>query len=145
MNAEKYRQITRGGDIQKVFSGIKAAKNAGLSPLKINTVVKKSANEKDAQEVAAFCKEQGLEIRYIHEMNLDEGVFDVVEGGSGGDCLLCNRLRINAKGDVLPCLFSDIGYNIRALGIEKAVELALENKPKTGSICHKNKFYNIGG
>lgn len=145
MNAEKYSQITRGGDIKKVFSGIKAAKKAGLIPIKINTVVKKSANEKDALEVAAFCKEQGLEIRFIHEMNLDEGIFDVVEGGSGGDCLHCNRLRINAKGDVLPCLFSDIGYNIRALGIEKAVELALENKPKTGSICHKNKFYNIGG
>jgi cyclic pyranopterin phosphate synthase len=145
MDAKKYNEITRGGDIYKVFSGIEAAKKAGLIPIKINTVVKKSAKEKDAQEVAAFCKKQGLAIRYIHEMNLDEGIFDVVEGGSGGDCLHCNRLRINAKGDILPCLFSDIGYNIRALGIEKAVELALENKPKSGSICHKNKFFNIGG
>ena len=36
MNPEKYKQVTRLGDINQVFEGIKAAKKAGLHPVKIN-------------------------------------------------------------------------------------------------------------
>ena len=145
MDAEKYREITRGGDITQVFKGIDAAKKANLNPIKINCVVKENAQEKDAQAVTSYCKENDLEVRYIHEMDLEGGVFQVVEGGSGGDCKNCNRLRLNAKGDLRPCLFGDMKYNIREYGIEKATELALENKPKSGHHCTNSKFYNIGG
>ena len=55
INPEKYRQITRGGDIEKVFRGIKAAREAGISPIKINCVVKNSSLEPDAMEVRDFC------------------------------------------------------------------------------------------
>lgn len=34
LDPEKFKQITRGGDIQKVFDGIEAAKKAGLNPIK---------------------------------------------------------------------------------------------------------------
>jgi len=40
INPEKYRQITRGGELEQVFSGIHAAKEAGISPIRINCVVK---------------------------------------------------------------------------------------------------------
>ncbi|MCF6184666.1 MAG: radical SAM protein, partial [Bacteroidales bacterium] len=42
INPEKYRKITRTGDITQVFKGIEAAKKAGLNPIKINCVVQKS-------------------------------------------------------------------------------------------------------
>jgi len=145
MDAERYKNITRLGDITQVFKGIEAAKKANLKPIKINCVIKESAEEEDAQAVAKYCEEMNLEIRYIHEMDLEEGVFQVVEGGSGGDCKSCNRLRLNAKGDIRPCLFGDMQYNIREYGIEKATELALENKPKSGHHCTNSKFYNMGG
>jgi len=145
MNAKRYSEITRLGDITDVFRGIEAAKKANLKPIKINCVIKENAQEKDAQEVTAYCKENNLDVRYIHEMDLEQGIFQVVEGGSGGDCKNCNRLRLNAKGDLRPCLFGDMKYNIRELGIEEATRLALENKPKSGYHCTNSKFYNIGG
>ncbi|NOQ24637.1 MAG: radical SAM protein [Bacteroidales bacterium] len=145
MNPEKFKQITRGGDIQKVFDGIRAAKKAGLEPIKINCVIKDDNQEPDAVEVAKYCKENGLHIRYIKEMDLEKGEFSIVDGGTGGDCGTCNRLRLTANGNIKPCLFSDISYNVRELGAERAIDLAIGNKPETGHTNLTGKFYNIGG
>jgi len=145
MDAERYRQITRLGDINKVFKGIEAAKKAGLTPIKINCVIKKNHDEPNAKAVAQYCKENDLQIRYIHVMDLEKGEFSVVEGGTGGDCKICNRIRLTANGDIMPCLFSNLGYNVRELGIKQAVELAIKNKPKSGHHNSVGKFYNIGG
>lgn len=145
LNPEKYKQITRVGDITKVYAGIKAAKDAGLTPIKINCVIKKSVDEPDAVEVAKFCKENDLQIRFINEMNLETGSFSVVKGGTGGNCAVCNRLRLTANGDIMPCLFSDLRFNVRELGIENAFAAALGEKPKNGHVAVKSKFYNIGG
>jgi len=145
MNAEKYKQITRLGDIQKVFDGIKAAREVGLEPIKINCVVKKSSQEPDAVAVAEFGRKNNFQVRFIKEMDLETGSFSVVEGGSGGDCAHCNRLRLTSDGQIKPCLFSDLGYSVRELGAEKAIDLAVQNKPKSGHTNHTGKFYNIGG
>jgi len=145
MNPVTYNKITRIGDINQVFKGIEAAKKAGLTPIKINCVIKKSADEPDAVEVAKFCEENNLHIRYIKEMNLETGSFSLVEGGTGGNCSICNRLRLTANGDIMPCLFSDLRFNIRELGIEKAFEQALGKKPKSGHIASNSQFYNVGG
>ncbi len=145
LNAEKFRQITRGGDIQKVFDGIKAAKEAGLEPVKINCVIKESRTEPDAVEVAKFCNENNLMVRFIKEMDLETGSFSVVQGGSGGDCAHCNRLRLTSDGKVKPCLFSDMSYSVREIGAERAIDLAIGNKPVSGHTNLTGKFYNIGG
>jgi cyclic pyranopterin phosphate synthase len=145
MNAEKFKEVSRGGDINQVFKGIAAAKKAGLSPIKINCVVWKSSEEEDAQEVAKYCKENKLQVRFIHQMNLSTGEFSVVEGGDGGNCSQCNRLRLTANGDFKPCLFSDLAYNVRKLGVEEAFNLAIGNKPKTGTYNKSGDFFNIGG
>jgi cyclic pyranopterin phosphate synthase len=145
LNPEKFKKVTRGGDINAVFEGIVAAKEAGLNPVKLNCVISKSSKEPDAQEVAQFAKENGLQIRFIHQMDLKTGDFKVVEGGDGGDCANCNRLRLTANGQLKPCLFSDLGYDVRKLGTDKALELSLKNKPQTGKHNFSGDFYNIGG
>ena len=145
LNPEKFKELTRGGDIQKVFDGIEAAKKAGLEPIKINCVIKESKQEQDAVEVAKYCKEHNLQIRFIKEMDLETGEFGVVQGGSGGDCGTCNRIRLTANGTIKPCLFSDISYNVRELGAERAIDLAIGNKPQSGHTNVTGKFYNIGG
>ncbi len=142
---ETYKEITRGGDIQAVFRGIDAAKDAGLGPVKINCVVKESSSEPHAQKVKAWAMENGLQVRFIHEMDLAKGQFSTVEGGEGGHCAQCNRMRLTANGDLKPCLFTDLKYNIRAMGIEAAYMAAVANKPACGSINHHNAFSNIGG
>ncbi|MFA5970939.1 MAG: GTP 3',8-cyclase MoaA [Lentimicrobiaceae bacterium] len=145
LNPETYRQVTRGGDIDKVLKGIEASVNAGLAPVKINCVIVKSSSEPDAVEVAEFGKKLGLQVRFIRQMDLEKGEFYIVDGGSGGDCSTCNRLRLTANGMIKPCLFNDMEYNIREHGAHKALQLALGNKPSCGTINKHGEFYNIGG
>ena len=145
INKEQYHRTTRVGDLQMVLEGIKAAGECGLQPIKINCVINESIFEKDAREVARFCRENDLQVRFIPKMNLETGKFSRVIGGEGGDCRNCNRLRITAEGMVKPCLFSNQGYNIRKLGIREALIQAVLAKPKSGSINTNQTFYNIGG
>ncbi len=145
MDADKFREITRGGDIEKVKGGILEAKKAGLSPIKINCVIKDSREESDAMAVEDFCKNNGLEVRFIHQMNLKTGHFAIVEGGDGGDCENCNRLRLTADGKIKPCLFNNLEFDIRKMSIKEALLAATSQKPKCGSFNEINHFNNIGG
>ncbi|MBS0010283.1 MAG: radical SAM protein [Bacteroidales bacterium] len=145
MDPLKFSWITRGGKLEDTINGIHAAIKAGLIPLKLNCVVKESKEEPDARMVASFALENSLEIRYIRQMDLERGEFGVVEGGDGGNCINCNRLRLTANGKVKPCLFSDIEYDVRELGARQAISLAVENKPACGTVNHDSQFYNIGG
>lgn len=145
INPARYSEITRGGDIRQVLDGIKAAKEAGLLPVKINCVIFKSANSADKEEVQDYCEKNGLDVRFIRQMDLETGEFSVVEGGMGGNCPQCNRLRLTANGMIKPCLFDDQEFSVRKLGARQALIMALNHKPLYG--CHNtiNSFYNIGG
>ncbi len=145
LNAEKYAYITRGGNIQKVFDGIDAARKAGLHPIKINCVVRNSSDEPNALAVKAFCRENGLSIRYIHQMNLEDGTFSKVDGGEGGKCSTCNRIRLTANGLFKPCLFNELGFNVKELGNHEAFDNAINNKPQTGTKNKSGRFNQIGG
>lgn len=145
INPEHFKQITRIGNLESVINGIFAAQKAGLRPIKLNIVIKQNKNEKDAQEVLQFAQKYGFEVRYIHQMNLSNGTFSLVEGGDGGHCKTCNRLRLTADGYLMPCLFSNLKYDIRELGYEKALLLAVKNKPISGKINSSREFYNVGG
>jgi cyclic pyranopterin phosphate synthase len=144
-NAERYRYITRGGDIRNVFAGIEAAKNAGLTPIKINCVVNGSKHDEDALSVAEFGEIHGYQVRYIHQMDLETGTFSKVDGGDGGNCASCNRLRLTADGKIRPCLFNSLGYSVKNLGVAQAYAEAVYNKPLSGTRDQSGKFYGIGG
>lgn len=145
LDGAKYKMLTRGGELIEVLMGIQAAKDAGLNPVKINCVVQHSSDEPDARIIAEYCRQNGLAARFIHQMSLTEGHFSVVEGGTGGDCSSCNRLRLTANGKILPCLFGEQEFDVRKLGPELAITMALENKPACGSVNLTGEFYNIGG
>jgi cyclic pyranopterin phosphate synthase len=145
INTEKFKTITRGGDINHVLAGVNAALQAGLTPIKINCVIDESSNEPDAIAVKSYCEALGLQIRFIQKMNLEKGSFGIVEGGTGGNCSQCNRLRLSSDGWLRPCLFNDVKFNIRELGYENAIQKAVNAKPEYGSFSNKNKFNEIGG
>jgi len=144
VNPDSYCQITRNGELKLVLEGIEAARSAGLEPIKINCVLLGQPDD-ETQKLKQFCEERGLSLRFIHQMNLKTGEFSTVEGGEGGNCSKCNRVRLLANGDIKPCLFSDLAYNIRKLGHQEALNLALGNKPKAGTYNKSGEFYNIGG
>jgi GTP 3',8-cyclase len=141
----KYYAITRGGYLQKVFRGIKAAKEAGLKPIKINCVVNGSSDDDNSRAVKEYCETNGLEVRFIKRMDLENGCFSIVEGGTGGDCRACNRLRLTADGYIKPCLFDNLAFSIREMGVREALHAAVGMKPEKGTVNTVNRFNNIGG
>lgn len=145
LSAEKFRTITRGGNIDDVMEGIFAARTAGLTPVKINVVKIESSDKDEIEQLKRFCEKEDLKIQFINQMNLQTGSFSQVEGGKGGNCSICNRLRLTANGNIKPCLFSDEAYNVKELGILEAFHAALDHKPEKGYLSKEHEFYNIGG
>jgi GTP 3',8-cyclase len=68
---EKYREITRGGDIDRVLRGIQAAEKAGLVPIKINMVPIRNINDNEIEEFAKLTFKFPYQIRYIEFMPFD--------------------------------------------------------------------------
>lgn len=145
LDPEKFRKITRLGDVNDVLKGIDAAIGAGLLPVKINFVRIPGVNEEDEPAVKEFCKSKNLQLRFIRQMNLKTGEFSQVENGYGGICEICNRLRLTADGYIVPCLHSDLRFSIREMGIEQAFRTALNLKPERGIGSTSHEFSNIGG
>jgi GTP 3',8-cyclase len=73
VDPEKFARITRvAGGFQRVSAGIRAAKRAGLDPVKVNCVLLRGFNEDQIVEFAKFSREQGLVVRFIEFMPLEE-------------------------------------------------------------------------
>lgn len=70
LNAEKYRQITRIGDLQNVLRGIEKARETGFSPIKINIVAIKGFNDDEIQDFARLTFDNSFQIRFIELMPL---------------------------------------------------------------------------
>jgi len=145
VNPDRYKKITQLGSLEHVFNGIKAAQKAGLAPIKINCVIGKFSHESDAEAVKEFGRKNGIAVRIIRQMTFETGSFAIVEGGSGGDCPRCNRLRLSSDGKIRPCLFSDMYFDVRSLGACEAIRQALANKPDAGGLCQNAKMHRIGG
>jgi cyclic pyranopterin phosphate synthase len=145
LNPATFKTISRGGDLQQVLKGIDAALKAGLHPVKINCVVFDSSKGEDALRIREYAGKNNLQVRFIRQMDLKTGRFSVVEGGEGGNCMICNRLRITANGLIKPCLFSEQEFPVRILGPEQAILKALNEKPLKGCFNTTGSFYNIGG
>ncbi len=68
LDAGKFRRITRWGRLEDVLDGIKAAEEAGLTPIKLNAVVVRGYNEEDVVEIARLSYEWPWQIRFIEMM-----------------------------------------------------------------------------
>lgn len=64
----RFRAITRRGRLSDVLAGIEAAEEAGLLPIKINTVVMRGYNEEDVIELARLTLDREWHVRYIEMM-----------------------------------------------------------------------------
>jgi cyclic pyranopterin phosphate synthase len=68
LDAEKYKRITRGGDIQRVIEGISEARRQGFSPIKVNVVAMRGINDDEIAEFARLTIERPVHIRFIEFM-----------------------------------------------------------------------------
>ena len=70
LNPERIRQIMRWGDLSRVWAGIVAAEAAGLTPIKLNTVVARGFNEEDVVALAELTLKRDWHVRFIEMMPL---------------------------------------------------------------------------
>ena len=71
LNPEKFRQITRWGDLDKVLAGLRAAQSAGLD-VKINAVALKGDNDSDLGDMLAWCGDEGFDMTIIEVMPMGD-------------------------------------------------------------------------
>lgn len=67
---ERFRAITRIGDLQQVLRGIDAALDAGFDRIKINAVIMRNRNDDEVADLVGFAAHKGLDISFIEEMPL---------------------------------------------------------------------------
>ncbi len=72
LNPEKYREITRGGDLSRVWAGIEAAQRAGLTPIKINVVAIAGFNQDEILDFARLTQKDSFQIRFIEFMPIGD-------------------------------------------------------------------------
>jgi len=70
LDADRFKRITRVGDINKTLSGIDAALEAGFRRIKINSVILKNRNHDEVLDLVEFVKDRGIDISFIEEMPL---------------------------------------------------------------------------
>jgi cyclic pyranopterin phosphate synthase len=70
LQADKFQNLTRWGKLEDVWAGIRAAEEAGLTPVKINAVVVRNYNEKDVVDIAGLTLDHPWQVRFIEMMPL---------------------------------------------------------------------------
>ncbi|MCU0490041.1 MAG: GTP 3',8-cyclase MoaA [Chloroflexaceae bacterium] len=88
----KFRQMTRGGNLDEVWAGIEAANEVGLTPIKLNAVVVRGMNDDEVVQLAALTIERKWEFRFIEVMPLT-GVAGLANEGVISSAELIERLE----------------------------------------------------
>ncbi len=129
LEKERYKNLTGGGDVEKVLLGIDEAIAAGLVPLKLNTVLMRGINDDEIDALILLAKDRPLDIRFIELMPLGNGE--------------CSKLRISSSEilnsrpwliPISPRYISQPSVDYTAQGFKGRVGLI---SPITNSFCAK--------
>ena len=73
LDALRFREVTRGGELEPVLRGIDAAIEAGFAPIKLNTVVLRGVNDDELEAILLWAWERRLVPRFLEVMPIAEG------------------------------------------------------------------------
>ncbi len=127
---DRFRHITRGGDLGRVLAGVEAAAAAGLA-IKINMVALKDLNEDEIEDMLAWCAGRGFDLSLIETMPLGEVEEDRTRHYLPLDSV---RRRLESRFTLIPTLvrtggparYFDVGGSSIRLGLIT---------PLTGNFC----------
>ena len=74
LDDKKYSSITRIGSLQRVMKGIEAAKEVGLTPIKINTVLVGGFNDDEIEDLVRLTEKEEIDVRFIELMPIGEAI-----------------------------------------------------------------------
>jgi cyclic pyranopterin phosphate synthase len=161
LRTERFKEITKRGDLNEVLTGIQAAKAVGMGPIKINAVVIRGINDDEILDLVSYARDNGFEMRFIEYMDVGNAnawtlqktvtkqqILETVHarfplrevGRANGSapavdyefldgageigiigsvtepfCSSCTRIRLTADGKLVTCLFSETGFDLKAL------------------------------
>jgi cyclic pyranopterin phosphate synthase len=78
LRPERFRAVTRGGDLAQLWAGVAAAEAANLLPIKLNTVVVRGLNDDEVLDLARLTLHHNWHLRFIELM-------PIANGGDWGD------------------------------------------------------------
>ncbi len=145
LDPDKYRYITRGGDIRVVFAGIESAVEHKFDPIKINMVLTPQTPSLEIDELGRYCSERGILFQRIKEFSLLSAKDDTADYEKPPRCGECNRLRLTADGKLKPCLHSDAEIEVDFSDISGSLKKAILGKPGKGATCTGRNMVEIGG
>jgi cyclic pyranopterin phosphate synthase len=147
LDADKYRQLTRNGDIKHVLRGIDAIIEAGFQHTKINMVLIPGFNNDEVEPMRAFCRGKGFVLQRINHYSLaDIGSIDRNYSAERPlKCSDCNRIRLTADGKLKPCLFSDVEIPLDFSDLRGSLVQAIQSKPESGTCNFTRQNWQIGG
>lgn len=70
LHPDRFRALTRTGNLADVLAGIAAAQRAGFDPVKLNSVILRGRNDHEILDLVRFARQEGLDISFIEEMPL---------------------------------------------------------------------------
>lgn len=114
LDPAKFRRLTRRGDIERVWAGIRAAEAAGLTPIKINSVIIKGINDDELGAMAGLTLEHPWHVRFIELMPIG----NAEDWGSGFPVQAQRQLSVQ-----------DMQERLRELGLAPAAAPPLGSGP----------------
>lgn len=72
LDSNKYKEITRGGNLQNVLDGIEECKRVGLTPIKINVVLIGGFNEDEIEKLVNLTMDDDIYVRFIELMPIGQ-------------------------------------------------------------------------
>lgn len=121
MDKEKYKLITRGGDLDRVLSAIKKAQTLNINPIKINSVLIGGFNDsKEEVEKLVSLTKEGIDVRFIELMPIGEGVNFAKERFVSNEEIihsLDNLTKVEREDKSSPAVYYKINNNKGKIGI----------------------------
>ena len=71
LRRDRFAEITRRDELDRVLDGIEAAKEAGFTPVKINAVIERGVNDDEILDLAEYGRDHDVQVRFIEFMPLD--------------------------------------------------------------------------
>ncbi|MBW6391177.1 GTP 3',8-cyclase MoaA [Halomonas sp. Y3S6] len=72
LDSERFRRLTRTGDLSRVLEGLQAAQEAGFERIKLNAVILKGRNDDEVLDLVEFARSRGVDLSFIEEMPLGD-------------------------------------------------------------------------
>ena len=169
LRPERYRSITRIGELSSVLRGLDAAEAAGFSHTKLNCVLMGGVNDDEIEDFVRLTQACPLSVRFIELMPMGAcakwekarflpagavldrvpelepaGTVGLIEPMSHAFCAECSRIRITADGKLKPCLHADTEIALRGLHGEAlldAIRQGIARKPERHALMRDGESH----